>query len=336
MFNSVCPPILLLYAICGITIHLCYCNNSSSSVSHGICDVGDAITSLHGSIVVNDGVDCSRVIVSPEGWRIRLTVHMNLFMYHASLYIYDGGTRSGTKSKHYVVGERIVNGDDIYYSTSNALVIHTDKITRLSTLNMTFVMFRQSPNRCGCRPVAQGQTVCTLSTDFYLWPDSLTRLCKISCEQSHGILTTEYSTITKSSLELQCGLNQDQADPIWKAFGAKLVDLNSVTCSGVNPSRQLMSSFTFNYKMSCGDIDLEFIQSQIFEHIVNSTNTSYGGECFKSRNVNIGNANCTVRRLNVSCSNPGHQTKSHVTLDVEDNYLEVRPVSNVELIMCRT
>ena len=249
---------------------------------------------------------------------------MNLFMYHASLYIYDGGTRSGTKSKHYVVGERIVNGDDIYYSTSNALVIHTDKITRLSTLNMTFVMFRQSPNRCGCRPVAQGQTVCTLSTDFYLWPDSLTRLCKISCEQSHGILTTEYSTITKSSLELQCGLNQDQADPIWKAFGAKLVDLNSVTCSGINPSRQLMSSFTFNYKMSCVDIDLEFIQSQVFEHIVNSTNTSYGGECFKSRNVNIGNANCTVRRLNVSCSNLGHQTKSRVTLDVEDNYLEVR------------
>ena len=302
------------------------CYGSSNLPSYGLCDVGDDITSLKGRIVGNDGVDCTRVLLAPKGYRIKITYHAkSSFVSGVDGYmdIVDGGTRYENDKHVRFLGSYVYNEDQIVTSTSNAVLIHMNKLSSFTTLNMTFVMFRQAPGRrCECLSVREGElSVCILSTDIYRG-DSLERKCTVNCKPDHFVpIQNFFAGSASSSMSLRCSLDHVKSIEdkwIMTVGGRSLQDQNLVTCSKFNPATVTVSTFTFKYNnVSCEEVDVKFIEGRVREHIVNSTSVPEFGECFKV----VKSPNCTVQSLNVSCSSINNGTVSQMKLLIHDNIL---------------
>ena len=174
---------------------LCSCgffqqSHASRDAVFGLCDVDDVISARNGSLVVTKGVDCTKGILAPHGWRIKFTLY-EIRNSDAVTSIHDGGTVVDTIKHKYGKGVRLSKIPEVFRSSSNALLVHTAKISsRNSKFNATFEMFTYSRDKCLCPPTINAQTVCTFppvddTGNFY--PDSgdLKKTCTASCKSEH-------------------------------------------------------------------------------------------------------------------------------------------------------
>ena len=174
----------------------------------GLCDVGDVISVRSGSLVVSKGRDCTRVILAPSGWRIKFTLH-EIDMFDAVAFIHDGGTVAGTLK--YEQGIRVLLAGRkpiVFYSSSNALLVHTDRISSNGNkFNATFEVLPHPLDKCACAPsVLSAQSICTFYFMFYFQNDELKKTCKITCDIRND---------TSGAIDRSCTIRLDKPTLTW-------------------------------------------------------------------------------------------------------------------------
>ena len=303
---------------------LCSCgffqqSHASRDAVFGLCDVDDVISARNGSLVVTKGVDCTKVILAPPGWRIKFTLY-EIRNFDAVTSIHDGGTVVDTRKYDYGKGFNVpTSGPPVYYSSSNALLVHTAKISsRNPKFNATFEMFTHSRDNCLCPPTMNAETVCTFpieNTRFFYSDEDLKKTCTASCKPGHGtgVYKLDHSFNFVRSIVMNCQIGT----PSWVPNrDAPTFDPELVSCTNVLPATQVFSVYKFAYaNIACNELNKTAIQSSFYLFLVNNKSTSYSGECFKQP---IGN--CTVSEpVLLTCVPKENKNDSLITIDIQDN-----------------
>ena len=295
-------------------------SHASRDAVFGLCDVDDVISARNGSLVVTKGVDCTKVILAPHGWRIKFTLY-EIRNFDAVTSIHDGGTVVHTRKHEYGKGFEVpTSGPPVYYSSSNALLVHTAKISsRNSKFNATFEMFTHSRDNCLCPPTINAQTVCTFSPDtrnFYPNRDDLTKTCTASCESEHGIGVYNFNRVLNSARSIV--MNCNVAKPSWvSAFNVLAFDPRLVSCTKVFPATQVSFICKFVYFIFCREFNKTKIEDDLYRYLVNK-GRYYAGECFTGKR----NGNCTISKPVLwTCVSNGDKKNNHslITVKIQDN-----------------
>ena len=285
----------------------------AAASSFGLCDFKEVITARNGSIVASKGSDCTRVILAPLGRRIKFTLE-EIDNKDAITYIYDGAKRTGTLVRSFGKGEALgISMTMDFYTTSNALLVHTDKISsQNSKFRASFELLPNSPaDTCSCLPTVGAQTTCSFSVFdttgiFYHDEDELKKECTASCDTGRRLIRRG------SSVDMRCKYS-DTPDPTWelKSVGTFL-DENLISCTKVIPATQVVYEYKLTYPVSCDKLDKSAIENGINGFLVSSRSHSYVGECFKDpRN------NCTaVKPVLATCV---ETEPTNVKVEIRDN-----------------
>jgi hypothetical protein len=296
-------------------------SENAPTPSYDLCDIGPALTSLNGSIYATIGMDCSRVILAPKGYRIEVNITKNTKILEAkAMYIVDGATRFHKLERAGISRHRVLE-NHIAISTSNAILIHIDKITSTNTnVEITYKMFGQPPERCICLPVTHGETVCSFTSVFYR-DDSLTKECTVVCGQNRFIANRYFF----HDFKMQCFMGDPEHDLYnkgkWNAIGQfeTLFDDQLITCARIFPATRIKLGYKFTYtNVSCGQVDATAFEAKIRDYISSIQSVSNVSQCFKSQKPQ-GNTNCSVERVNITCEPRGRS--ADVMLTVRDNII---------------
>ena len=301
-------------------------SHASFDALFGLCDIGDVISARSGFLVVTKGVDCTRVILAPYGWRIKFTLY-DVRNFDAVTSIHDGGTVVDTKKYEYGIGHGVAtSGPAVFYTSSNALVVHTDKISLgIPKFNATFEMLRHFNDKCLCPPTNHGQTVCTFppydeSARFYPTKDDLKKTCKVSCESEHetGVYQSNHVFHSVSSLTMSCHIQAPAPNSTWipEPHSDPTFDPRLVSCTKVLPATQFFSVYQFEYVgVTCSELNETAIENGFYHFLVNNKSSSYVGECFKNPT-----GNCTVSKpVRMTCDPKDNKNNSLVKIDIQDN-----------------
>ena len=304
----------------------------------GLCDVGDVIKASNGSIVFTKGNDCTKVILAPYGSRIKLILY-EIKNFDAVTFIHDGGSRVGTLTKDYIKGEALGgSGPTTFYSSSNALLIHTDKITNTNNnkLNATFEMLPYSSDRCSCLPtVNAAKTVCSFpphdnSGIFYHDKDELYKKCITSCNMGHEIIYKRQYSASSATTSCYYNIEAPKSSRVATSTDFTSFNPNLVSCSHVIPATQVLFFYQFTYvDIPCSKLNITKVQSGIYNFLVSNKSNSYVGECYK--NV-LGN--CTASKpVLATCSTPSDSpNNSLVKVEIRDN---IEMADNVTMTLKR-
>ena len=302
----------------------------------GLCDVGDVIKTRNGSIVFTKGNNCTRVILAPYGSRIKLILY-EIKNFDAVTFIHDGGSRVGTLTKDYIKGEALGgSGPTTFYSSSNALLIHTNKITNTNNnkLNATFEMLSYSSDRCSCLPtVNAAKTVCSFpphdnSGIFYHDKDELYKKCITSCNMGHEIIYKPQYSNSSATTSCYYKIEAPKSSRVATSKGFTSFNPNLVSCSHVIPAIQVLFFYKFTYvDIPCSKLNITKVQSGIYNFLVGNKSNSYIGECYK--NV-LGN--CTPSKpVFATCSTPSDSpNNSLVKVEIRDN---IKMADNVTMTL---
>ncbi|CAB3983604.1 Signal peptide, CUB and EGF-like domain-containing 1 [Paramuricea clavata] len=270
-------------------------SENAPTPSYDLCDIGPALTSLNGSIYATLGMDCSRVILAPKGYRIEVNITKNTKILEAkAMYIVDGATKFHKLERAGISRHRVLE-NHIAISTSNAILIHIDKITSTNTnVEITYKMFEQPPERCICLPVTHGETVCSFTSVFYR-DDSLTKECTVVCGQNRFIANRYFF----HDFKMQCFMGDPEHDLSnkgkWNAIGQfeTLFDDQLVTCARIFPATRIKLGYKFTYtNVSCVQVDATAFEAKIQEYISNIQSVS--NECQNGTRRKMNEATCVV------------------------------------------
>ena len=289
--------------------------------SFGLCDFKEVIWARNGSLLMSKGSDCTRIILAPRGWRIKFTLY-EIANIDAITYIHDGASRTGTLERSYDKNHG-VGKPTVFYSTSNALLVHTDKISSDNTkFNASFEMLPHSPlDKCACLPKVNAEYICSFSVydksgQFYPDNDELKKECTTSCNT--GLELIRYGQYYVTSIDTTCFLHLERPDSTWQVEESghpgsnKLFDPNLISCTQVIPATQVLHVYTLTYpNISCDKLDKSAIENGIDQFLVSNQSNSYVGECFKNPRTNC-IANKTV--LATCTSN-----QNKVKVEIRDN-----------------
>ncbi len=286
----------------------------------GLCDVGDVISARNGSLVPSKGKDCTRVILAPRGWRIKFTLY-EITMFDAVTSLHDGGTVVGTLKQSYSAGHAVGgSGPLVFYTSSNALVVHTDQSSSNDNkFNATFEMLPHLPDKCACPPTVNAQTVCSFKQEDQFYHDTLhKKTCTTSCESKHGTVVYGTSSYSLSSVTMACTETLKKPDPVWAADidPPSEFDPNLVSCTKVLPVTEVFSVYKFEYSnVPCVKLNKTAIENEVSLFLVNNMSALYVGECYKKPF-----GNCTVLKpVLVTCSASNNPNNSIVVMNVQDN-----------------
>ncbi len=286
----------------------------------GLCDVGDVISARNGSLVPSKGKDCTRVILAPRGWRIKFTLY-EIAMYGTVTSIHDGGTVVGTLKREFLGGVG-VGSPLVFYTSSNALVVHTDQSSSNDNkFNATFEMLPHLPDKCACPPTVNAQqTVCSFKQEDQFYHDTrLTKTCTTTCESKHATLVftfpfgqPNYLSFFNMACSEFVGLNK----PTWVSNNFPQFDPNLVSCTKVIPVTEVFSVYKFQYSnIPCSKLNKTAIENEVYLFLVNNKSALYVGECYKKPF-----GNCTVLKpVLVTCSASNNPNNSLVVMNVQDN-----------------
>ena len=291
-----------------------------TTTSYDLCTVSPGAKSLNGSIHASLGMNCSKVILAPKGYRIKVNVTKNTFIQEdKALYIFDGATRVDNVNSQRILPNYIQVENFIITSSSNAVFIHIDKITSKRTnIEIIYQMFRQPPERCACLPVTHGNTVCSFFYAFVTY-DTLVRKCYVDCGKDRFIP----NRLFPGNFKMQCylGDSKDINPGKWKAVEQLeyLIDENLITCSRIYPATQLKSGYTFTYNnASCNQVNETAFKNLIRKYISTVESVVNDSQCFKNIQPER-NTNCTVESVQVTCTTTANSAQ--VILTIRDNIL---------------
>lgn len=312
---------LKLFALAAFVSCICVaCQNSQRSLFK-ICDDEELITAKMGSIVNNEGQDCTRIIKAPHGWRIVFLLH-DLFISDGDTNIHDGGRREDTLKYTFYAG--FINSGVSFYSSSNALLIHVDKsLNKKNKLNASFEMLLNNPKKCSCPPVVNGNTVCSFPPYdnkgiFYINSDPLDKVCTTTCDASHE---TSERRFYSQTTEYKCNLDAKQMFSNWMSTKSpkvsNLFNPKLISCKMVIPATQVLTVNTFVYmNIHCNAVNTTMITKDVRNFLVkNHSDMNYFGECFKANTEN-----CSVNPVVVTCSSvSNNSSNSQIRMEVRDN-----------------
>lgn len=289
--------------------------------SFGLCDFKEVISATNGSLLMSKGSDCTRIILAPRGWRIKFTLY-EIANADAITYIHDGATTTGTLEKSYSRNEAL-DKPKVFYSTSNALLVHTDRISSDNTkFNASFEMLPHKPvDKCACLPTVDAETTCEFAVydktgEFYSDNDELKKECTTSCDT--GLELIRFGPYYATSIDMTCRLHLEKPDSTWQVDesgypGSKqLFDTNLISCTKAIPAAQVLHVYALTYpNISCDRLDKSTIENGIDRFLVSNQSDSYVGECFKEPRTN-----CTAAKpvLAICTSN-----QNRVKIEIQDN-----------------
>ncbi|XP_028407566.1 uncharacterized protein LOC114530191 [Dendronephthya gigantea] len=298
-------------------------SENRSAFSYNLCDIGPALTSQHGRIYATCGMHCSRLILAPEGYRIKVNITVNTLIFEEEpMYVYDGATSFDNKNRAKITRHRVTD-HYIAISTSNAVLIYVDKISSKATnVEITYNMFPHPPDRCQCLPVTNGETICSFPSQYFR-EDTLTKYCTVACGQNRFIANRFYS----NDFEMQCFMGDPKRDLVYKGKWHTRVqheilhDNQLITCARIFPATRLKIGYKFNYaNVSCAQInETEFVH-KIRQYISGVESIANVSQCFKHRNLQR-TINCSVESLNISCKSNGNRRTAELILTVRDNII---------------
>ena len=288
--------------------------------SFGLCDFKEVISAKHGFLLMSKGSDCTRIILAPRGWRIKFTLY-EIANIDAITYIHDGASRTGTLEQSYDKNHG-VGKPTVFYSTSNALLVHTDKISSDNTkFNASFEMLPHSSlDKCACLPKVNAEYICSFSVYdksgiFYPDNDELKKECTTSCNT--GLELIRFGPYYATSIDATCRFRLEKPDSTWEVesgyLGSKtFFDPNLISCTQVIPATQVLHVYTLTYpNISCDRLNKSAIEIGIDRFLVKNQSDSYVGECFKEPRSNCS----TVKPVLATCTSDQNKVK----VEIRDN-----------------
>ena len=289
--------------------------------SFGLCDFKEVISARNGSLLMSKGSDCTRIILAPRGWRIKFTLY-EIANIDAITYIHDGASRTGTLERSYDKNNG-VGKPTVFYSTSNALLVHTDEISSDNTkFNASFEMLPHSPlDKCACLPKVNAEYICSFSVydesgQFYPDNDELKKECTTSCNAGHELI--RFGQHYATSIDATCRLRLGKPDSTWEVKESgypgsiKFFDSNLISCTQVIPATQVLHVYTLTYpNISCDRLNKSAIEIGIDRFLVKNQSDSYVGECFKEPRSNCS----TVKPVLATCTSDQNKVK----VEIRDN-----------------
>ena len=209
----------------------------------------------------------------------------------------------------------------IVVSTSNAVLIHIDKVTSKNTnVEIIYRMFQQPPERCLCLPVTHGETTCSFSSQF-IREDSLDKKCSVVCGQHRFIANRFFN----HNFEMRCFMGDPEHDVHnkgkWHVTGQfeTLLDDQLITCSRIFPATGLKIGYKFSYtNVSCQQVNDTAFDNKIRKYISSVESVANISQCFKSEKPQD-NINCSVESVNITCKT--NDRSAEVILTVRDNII---------------
>ena len=302
--------LLSLFKVCS--------SRSSTTRSYDLCKPGPMITGLNGVIYATIGMDCNRIILAPQGYRIEVNVtEKTKIVEEVPMDIFDGATTFDNPNRVKVFRHYIENY--IIVSSSNAVFIHIDKITsRFTNVEIIYRMFEHPPERCQCLPVTHGETTCSFSFRF-IHDETFARVCNVECVPNHFTLNQFRPS---RDVGMHCYLddtkNNDGNEGTWDLGNSKtLLDSQLITCARIYPTTKLKIGYKFSYiNVSCEQVNETALMHKIRQYISSVGAVANTSQCFKSE-IPGENINCSVESLNMTCTTSGRSAK--VVLTIRDN-----------------
>ena len=289
--------------------------------SFGLCDFKEVISARNGFLLMSKGSACTRIILAPRSWRIKFTLY-EIANKDAITYIHDGASRTGTLERSYDKGFG-VGKPTVFYSTSNALLVHTDKISSDNTkFNASFEMLPHSPlDKCACLPKVNAEYICSFSVydksgQFYPDNDELKKECTTSCNT--GLELIRFGQYYATSIDTTCRLHLEKPDSTWEVEESgypgsiTFFDPNLISCTQVIPATQVLHVYTLTYpNISCDRLNKSAIEIGIDRFLVKNQSDSYVGECLKEPRSNCS----TVKPVLATCTSDQNKVK----VEIRDN-----------------
>ncbi len=266
-------------------------------------------------------MDCSRVILAPNGYRIEVNITENTrILEEKAMTVLDGATSFDNPNRVRISRHRVTE-NYIVVSTSNAVLIHIDKVTSKNTnVEIIYRMFQQPPERCLCLPVTHGETTCSFSSQF-IREDSLDKKCSVVCGQHRFIANRFFN----HNFEMRCFMGDPEHDVHnkgkWHVTGQfeTLLDDQLITCSRIFPATGLKIGYKFSYtNVSCQRVNESAFNNKIRKYISSVESVANISQCFKSEKPQD-NINCSVESVNITCK--PNDRSAEVILTVRDNII---------------
>ena len=298
-----------------------FSSGSSTTESYDLCKTGPVITGLNGVIYATIGIDCNRIILAPQGYRIEVNVTENTnILEEIPMDIFDGATAFDNSNRVKISRHRS-DMDHIIVSSSNAVVIHIDKITSRSTnVEIIYRVFKHPPERCQCLPVTHGETTCSFSFHF-IRDDNFARVCNVDCGPNRFIANRGFT----GDFRMQCYLGDPKYnkgnESSWKASWhlERLLDDQLITCARIYPTTKLKLGYKFSYiNVSCEQVNETALMHKIRQYISSVGAVANASQCFKTA-IPKENINCSVKSINMMCKPSGRSAR--VVLTVRDNVM---------------